>query len=234
MIASPDSTATTMKRALIYTISALDAAASLDMDRSNEDREIFAQQKRTLQAARDKVKYAEEALNTHIENECTRLQAFSLLGDIVLDRGVRETKSQMKITLNKIMPDGADMIFGVNVTDLVLAEMRNEPALVFKALDRFDETPDFPGKQELRNNLAQRAEQQNNNLEARDEAERVRAKLANALAQRIKEGSDLLYALEKALLGRFLRDKVYVQRFFIERPASKAEKIKAKKIAPTT
>jgi hypothetical protein len=126
MIAPPDATAQTMRRALNYSIAALDTASRLDMDRTADDRTFFAQQK--------------------------------------------------------------------------------------------------AGKQETKADLEQRVQQQNESFTARDEGNRLRSKFTTALMQRIIEGSDALYLLEKALLSRFIRERVYVRQFFLEtRTSSKAQ-----------
>lgn len=234
MIAQPNSTVSTMKSALKFTITALDGAAIVDIDRSDADREFFAQQKRVLEDTLNNLKYAEETLNNHIDQEMSRLQFYVVLGDLVLDRGLRTGKVKMKAMLNNIMPKAADMVFGANLVDLTRVEMKTETLLVKKVLDRFDTVPDFPGKQELKADLNRRLQQQINNLAARDEVEVVRAKLAITLTQVISQSSDVLYALEKMLLTRFLRDKEYVREFFMEtRTKSKAQPDAAQKSTPT-
>jgi len=55
MIASRESTAETMMRALSYSLGALDTAAELDVDRGAEDRAFFTAERATLQASFNEV-----------------------------------------------------------------------------------------------------------------------------------------------------------------------------------
>lgn len=216
MSLSQDTNSDTMKRALNFTIAALDAAASLDLERSNEDRQFFAQQKQILQEMLERVSRDEERLVFHLQKERTRLQAHVLMSSNLLERGVRAAKVHMKTMLRLTMPEAADLVFGSNIAKLISGEMRTTTALVMKAIDRFENVSDFSGKQELKSSLEQRVQQLNNSLAARDEGDRLKAKLTTVLQQTIAASSNALYALEKIMLTRFIRDKVYVRQFFLE------------------
>ncbi|MEW6736753.1 MAG: hypothetical protein AB1489_36020, partial [Acidobacteriota bacterium] len=96
MIAPPNTTSETMLRAIAYTIAALTAAAELDIDRSDEDRNLFTAERTGLETLMDKLIAADQALNNHLLKESVRLQTRVLLGDAVLDRGVRAAKQRMK------------------------------------------------------------------------------------------------------------------------------------------
>ena len=60
------------------------------------------------------------------------------------------------------------------------------------------------------------ADKQAKNYQDREAAERVGANLDNELENAISESADALYTLEKRLLERFPRDKVYVRAFFLD------------------
>jgi hypothetical protein len=154
-------------------------------------------------------------------------QARVVVGDTVLDRGVRTSKARMKVELkNSSMPDGADHAFPSDISEIIDAERRVEPMLVLQVTARFAAVPDFPGKAAMKTDLEARANRQNQNFTARDAAEVNEAALDSAVTQAITTGSDALYRLEKRLLDRFPREKVYVRAFFLDvaPPRKKAPK----------
>ncbi len=230
MITPPDATADAMLKSLTYTLAALDAAADLDLDRNDADRGFFADEKANLEIAYEKLNGAKQALSEHILKESVRLQARVMVGDAVLDRGVRTAKARMKLELRNAKADAADFVFGSNIVDLVDAELRKEPALVLQAVARFEHVPDFPGKDEMARDLTARAEQQEQSLDARDQGEMIRSKLASTQVRAIADASDALYRLEKRLLERFTRERDYVRDFFLD--AAPARKPKAAPAKP--
>ncbi len=147
MIAPRDAPSATMLRALAHTLSGLDAAIALDVDRTSEDRAFFTAEKATLQPIFDEVFAADQALTKHLLLKAEAHQARVELGDAVLDRGVRTAKARMKLELkNTSMPAGADEVFPSDISEIVDAERRVEPGLVLKVLTRFSAVPDFPGR----------------------------------------------------------------------------------------
>ncbi len=226
MIASRDATAETMLRALAHTLGALDAALTLDVDRTDEDRAFFSAEKAALQPLFDDAFAADQALTRHLLLQAEALQARVELGDAVLDRGVRTAKMRMKLELKSTsMPAGADEVFPSDISEIVDAERRLEPGLVLKVLTRFPSVPDFPGKDAMKADLEGRANRQNQNFTDRDAGEVTEAALDNALSQAVVRGADALYRLEKRLLERFPREKVYVRAFFLDvAPARKKAK----------
>ncbi len=215
-----------MLRALAHSLGALDAAITLDVDRTDEDRAFLTAEKATLQPIFDEVFTADQALTKHILLKAEALQARVELGDAVLDRGVRAGKTRMKLELrNTRTPDGADEVFPADISEIVDAERRVEPGLVLKVLTRFPAVPDFPGKEALKADLEGRATRQEKNFNDRDAAEVAEASLDSALSQAVARGADALYRLEKRLLERFPREKVYVRAFFLDvAPARKRAK----------
>jgi len=206
-----------MLRALSHSLGALEAAAELDVDRSAEDHAFFAAEKATLQTSFDEVFASDLSLTRHLLLTTQRLQARVLLGDAVLDRGVRAAKARMKLELKtSSMAEGADHVFPADISDIVDAERRVEPGLVLQVIGRFPQVPDFPGKTVLEGDLQGRAGRQSENFTNRDAGEVDEHALDGVLTQGIVRASDALYRLEKRLLERFPRDKVYVRAFFLD------------------
>lgn len=223
MILPRDATSETTLRALSTTLGSHAAAAELDVDRSDEDRAFFLIEKAALQSIFDDVFAADQALTKHLLLTTQGLQARVVIGDAVLDRGVRGAKARMRLELKtSSMPDGADHVFPSDISDIVDAERRVEPGLVLQVAARFPQVPDFPGKAALESDLTGRAKRQNDNFSARDAGEVTEHAYEGRLAQAIARASDALYTLEKRLLERFPRDKVYVRAFFLDvAPAKK-------------
>lgn len=217
MIAPRDATSETILRALSTSLGSLDAAAELDVDRSDEDRSFFLGEKAALQPIFDDVFAADQSLIKHLLLTTQGLQARVVLGDAVLDRGVRAAKARMRLELKTTsMPDGADHVFPSDISDIVDAERRVEPGLVLQVAARFVQVPDFPGKAALKTDLTGRAKRQNDNFTRRDAGEVAEHAIDGQLIQSIARASDALYTLEKRLLDRFPRDKVYVRAFFLD------------------
>jgi hypothetical protein len=226
MLVPRDATSNTMLRALGHSLGALDAAITLDVDRTDEDRAFFSAEKAALQTTFDDVFNADQAFTKHLLLVTEAHQARVELGDAVLDRGVRAGKTRMKLELrNTSMPVGADEVFPSDISEIVDAERRVEPGLVLKVLTRFSAVPEFPGKDALKADLEGRATRQEKNFADRDAAEVTEASLDSALSQAVARGADALYRLEKRLLERFPREKVYVRAFFLDvAPARKRAK----------
>lgn len=206
-----------MLRALSTSIGALDAASELDVDRSDADRSFFLTEKATLQLLFDDVFAADQSLTKHLLLTTQGLQARVLVGDAVLDRGVRAAKARMKLELKtSTMPEGADHVFPSDISDIVDAERRVEPGLVLQVVARFPQVPDFQGKAALESDLTGRATRQTANFTGRDAGEVSEHAIDGRLTQSIAHASDGLYRLEKRLLERFPRDKVYVRAFFLD------------------
>jgi hypothetical protein len=206
-----------MLRALSTSLGALDAASELDVDRSDADRSFFLIEKATLQPLFDDLFAADQSLTKHLLLTTQGLQARVVLGDAVLDRGVRAAKARMKLELKtSTMPDGADHVFPSDISDIVDAERRVEPGLVLQVVARFPQVPDFQGKAALEADLSARAMRQTDNFTGRDAGEVTEHAIDGRLTQAIARASDGLYRLEKRLLERFPRDKVYVRAFFLD------------------
>src|SRR5262245_1989204 len=127
MIAPQTATAETMKRALAYTIAALNAASELDLDRSKEDRAFFAKEHDLLTPHLKEVREKERKLEDDELDHSIRLQARVSVGDAVLDRGVVDGKERMKVELKRSDPDAADEVFGKRITDTTRAPLLTEP-----------------------------------------------------------------------------------------------------------
>ena len=213
MLANKDSTDSTMSRALAHTSNTLDSAILLDVDRTDEDRAFFQAERQKVDAAFEHVMSAAQAVLLHELRERQKHQARVVIGDAVLDRGVRTGKKRMALEKDVAT---ADLIFGDDVSELVNAEREVEPSLVLQCVDQLAKATDFPGKAALIADLTGRANRQEQTFTDRKAAERVEADLDATLAHAIVQGADVLYTLEKRLLERFPRDKVYVRAFFLD------------------
>lgn len=221
MLANKDATARTMLRALAHTSNALDAAISLDLDRTSEDRTFFQGEKALVDAAFQKVETADRALNLHELREEQRLQARVEVGDVILDRGVRRAKKRMGLEANL---EAANQVFGEDITEIVDAERHMEPTLVAMSVDRLAQAADFAGKAAMIVDLTTRQQQQAQNFAQRTAADVTGAALDAALETAIGEGADTLYKLEKRLLERFPREKIYVRAFFLDTGRKRTKK----------
>lgn len=216
MLAPPDSTADTMLDATATTLGALSAASELDVDRSDEDRAFFAAERDALLAHYNAVNNADQALRAHLHLIQKARQVAVIIGDRVLDRGVRAGKQRMKLELKNTAPDAVDHVFPTDINDIVGAEMRVEPQLVLEATGKFSQVPDFNGKDALKADLEGRANRQTLGFKARSDAEVAEAGLWGAVDKAVASASNALYGLEKRLLERFPRDKQYVSAFFMD------------------
>lgn len=220
MLAPPDSTAQTMIFALSHTIGALDSAAEMDVDRNEEERAFFVAQRSEIEAIFEDVFTKQQNLFRHVLLIATRLQSRIEIGDAVLDRGVRAGKQRSKL---EIETKDVDHVFPSDISDIVDAERQVEPDLVMQLIDRLGHVPDFPGKAALVADLQGRASRQDQSFKDRSAAGRVEGSLDALLEQAIVAGSDGLYRLEKRLLERFPREKVYVRAFFMDvKPTKRA------------
>jgi len=207
---------------LATSLGALTAAIEMDVDRTDDDRKFFAAEQVSLQAAFDKVVAADAALTRHWLLVSLARQAAIVVGDMVLDRGVRAAKSRMRLELkNSALPEGADHVFPSDITEITDAERRVEPALVMEVAGRFDQVPDFAGKATTQADLVARAKRQSGAFEARDAGEAAEAKLEGALERAVAEGEDEALRFRKRMEERFLRDSKYVAGFFLEAPRKK-------------
>ncbi len=217
MIASPDCSSEIMKRALVHSLACVDAAAELDVDLDETQRQSLAAEKPGLESHLAAVTAAEQALAAHDQTQTFRLQARVTLGDAVLDRGVRTEKARMKLELRTSgVPDGADFVFGSDVGALTGAPLRQEPRQVLEALARYDQVPDYDKKADGRTDLQGRADRQESELTARDAATVARAGLRSALVRAVADASDALWTLDKRLQELFPRRRRYVRSYFYQ------------------
>lgn len=222
MLATKDSTARTMLRALAHTSNALDAAITLDIDRSDDDRTFFQTEKTTIDALFHAVETADRAVSLHELKEEHKAQARIEVGDVVLDRGARRGKKRVTLETNL---KTADDIFGEDISEIVDAERHVEPTLVMECVTRLEQAAGFTGKNDLVTDLKTRSGQQAQNFANRTAVNLVSAGLETTLTNAIENGSDGLYKLEKRLLERFTREKIYVRAFFwdVGRKRSKSD-----------
>ncbi len=213
MIANDECTAPTMLEALAHTLGALQAAGLLDVDRTTDERAFFEAERASLQPVFDGLFDAHSALEKHNLLSRRPAQGFIEIGDTVLDRGVRKGKKRVALELSA---NAADQLYGEDISEVVDAERHLEPALVLAIVDKHQYAPDFQGKADLVADLTGRATRQQDNFKARATAFSVGDTLDNKVEAGVKAAADALYKLEKRLLERFPRDKVYVRAFFMD------------------
>lgn len=222
-------------KSLSITIGALTAAIEMDVDRNDADRVFFAEERAALQSHFEKIFEADQAVTKHLYLVKAPRQAAIVLGDHVLDRGVRSGKARMRLELkNSTLPGGEDHVFPSDISEITDAERHVEPGLVLKAVGKFDLVPDFTGKATVAADLTGRATRQAEAFKKREESEIVEEKLDGVLEQAVADGEDALVIGEAHLSARFPRDAKYVASFFAEKPARKKKKTAEAPSEPTT
>lgn len=216
MLAGPDQTIDTMKKAVAYTIAALDAASEIDIDRTEEDRTFFAAEKEALEPVLTGLTTAKNQLDDFDLGLGLRYQVRVVLGDAVLDNGLRVNNSKAKMGLKNASGLGADHVFGARVDVLTGEQLRLEPTKVLAAADRLDDVADFPGKAEVKADLTARATKQEELLQARETGYGERNKLKSNQVRVVADAADALIRCKAALEGRFPRQRAYVSNFFAD------------------
>ncbi len=220
-------------RELATTIGALTAAIDMDVDRSDDDRLFFTNERSLVQASFNKLFDTDQAVTKHVLLVKMPRQATVIMGDNVLDRGVRAGKSRMRLELkNSTMPGGEDHVFPADISEITDAERRVEPHLVLTALGKFDQVPDFAGKADVKADMEGRATRQQGAFQQRDAGEATADTLDGALDRAVSDSDELLFVCEKHLAARFPRDARYVASFFIEKPSRKKTKAPEPPIEP--
>ena len=213
MLAHSESSPDTMEEALTFTLAALDAEAEMNIDLSQEDRNALVSESQTLEVHYNNFTNARNNLRSY-SRQLKRFQRRVKAGDATLDSGISSNKKKTVVALERIMPEGANIVFGSNIKNLTAAELELEPELVRQAITRFNQLPEFPGKAEIIADLERRIGQQEQAIRERKQGELARVMLADNLELAIKQASEALYKLEKRLLERFPREKDYVRSFF--------------------
>jgi hypothetical protein len=216
MLAGPDDTMWTMRRAIAHSIAALDTAATMDPDRHDDDRRAFAAAKTKLEAHAATLKARAQASEDHALGPAVVTQVAVSLGDVVLDRGVRAASQTTKGGLSGKPGRGAEHVFGTRIDELTRAELRVQPDLVLRAVGRLADVADFAGKAELAADLTGRANRQDAALDARDAADRTEASVSTAARVAIGEAALALASLKGELDARFPRQREYVATFFLD------------------
>jgi hypothetical protein len=207
---------------LATSIGALTAAVDLDVDRSDDDRKFFLAERASLQTAFDDAFNADAAVTKHDLLVKLPLQARTIVGDHVLDRGARGAKAGMRLALkNSAMVGGEDHVFPADITDITDAERRIEPKLVLQVAAKFDQVPDYNGKAAIKLDLEGRANRQAQAFTDRDAGEVTETALDGVLLRAVTKAEDALLRFEKRMQERFLRDAKYVASFFTEKPSRK-------------
>jgi hypothetical protein len=220
---------------LATTLGAFTAAIEMDVDRSDDDRLFFTNERALVQASFTKLFDADQAVTKHLLLVKMPRQATVVVGDIVLDRGARSSKSRMRLELkNSTMSGGEDHVFPSDISEITDAERRVEPHLVLTAVAKFDQVPDFAGKANVKADLEGRATRQQDAFKQRDAGEVIEETLDGALDRAVAEGDEALFVREKNLAARFPRDAKFVASFFMEKPSRKKKKAQEPAKDPAT
>lgn len=230
MLAKPDSPRPLMRRALSRTIGALTAAIAADIDRSDDDRAFFAAERAKLEPLSAQLRTVDIEIEDHELGPAEVLQAQVEIGDEVLVRGVRAANHRTKLGLQGKPGLGASHVFGEQVDDLAKSAIATKPDSVLDAEARFNDLPDFPDKQAIRQDLTARAEQQGDFLDDRDDGGKELLRLKSEAARLVVESALALASLKGALDQRFPRQRDYVARFFLDvRPKTTKKEQQARK-----
>jgi hypothetical protein len=216
MLAGPTSTVATMAQAVSTSINALDAASALDLDRSDEDRAFFAARKVLLLPYKSQLVAAQRAIEDHDLDVGSRLQVWVEIGDRVLDRCVGDGNTRTKLALKGKAGLDATHVFGKNVASLTKEKIALEPQKVLEAVARLGDLPDFAERATIAADLTQRASQQQDCLDDRDDGRAARDKLVSAGIKLVLDAANALAALKGALDERFPRQHAYVAAFFLD------------------
>lgn len=234
MIAGPDATLETMARALSVSIHALAAASELDLDRTAEDRALFAARKETLDTLFSQVITAKRALEDHDLGAGSRLQTRVEMGDQVLDRGVSDGNARTKLALKGTSGLDATHVFGAQVATLTKEKIALEPGKVLKAVKRMADLAPFAEQSEIAQDLTTRAQQQQTCLDEREDGSSTRDQLVSTGIKLVLDGAHALAALKGALDERFPRQREYVAAFFADVSSRRAPAPSAAPAAPAS
>jgi len=216
MLATPDSTPPLMRRALGRSIGALAAAIAADIDRTDEDRAFFQAEKAKLEPIATQLRAVHIALDDFDLGPGEVQQAQVVIGDAILDRGLRDGNTRTKLSLKGKSGLDASHAFGTRIDDLTKTPIADEPGAVFKAITRLDDLPAFDGRDAIKADLIKRAKQQDDFLSERDTGDAQRLQLQSQAIRLVTEGALALASLKGALDQRFPRQRSYVASFFLD------------------
>lgn len=231
MPAGPEVDVETMRRAVAHSTNALASAGEIDVDRTDEDRRFFAEQKGLLEPVGARLTEAARTREDFELGSAARLQARVEVGDQVLDRGVRDDNAKTKAALRGKQGLSAEHVFGARVDELVDTELRLEPSAVLAAVGRLGDLPAFEGRDAIAADLERRATTQQRLLTERDAGDVEAARIDSGAVRAVADAADALARLKGALDGRFPRQRRYVRSFFYD---TRAPRRRAAPAAPQT
>ena len=178
-----------MRRAVAYTIAALDAAAAIDVDRTDEDRAFFTEEKKKRLAVSEALATADNNLTAFELGTGLINQVKVTLGDAVLDRCIGASAARTKLELRNTPGLGAQHVFGNRTDDLMRQPLRLEPSAVREAAERLDDIHDFPGKEEMKH-IARLIVRVLNNVDNQDIEQEVRSEVIQICSRFPLPGTD--------------------------------------------
>jgi hypothetical protein len=224
MLANKDTSAFLMRKALQRTLITLESAAALDPERS-DDKDFFLKEHQKLSPLFKDLTIAERALEDFELGDGLKQQAKVVLGDVILDNGARKGNSLTKTHLKGKAGLGASYAFGDNINEVTEEEIEIEPSVVLSIAERMKELPEFPGREDIRDDLLSRATQQQKNLDERRAGAAEYDKRRSATTALVSKAATALIQAQGALQNRFPDDKKYVRSFFLDvsRPAKERQ-----------
>lgn len=216
MLAGPDATVWTMRRAIAQTLVALGVAGEIDTERTAEDKVFFEEQAKKLAHHPGDLQGAQAAIEAFDLGPGRLNQARVELGDCMLDRSVSVGAARTRMELKRQSGLGADHAFGENISAIVKAKLRIEPGLVLDAATRLDDLAAFDGRDAIKQDLVAHAEKQKALLADRDASDQELTKLKSRATKLVAEAADALAATKGSLDQRFPRQHGYVAAFFLD------------------
>ncbi|MDI7269921.1 MAG: hypothetical protein QME96_18170 [Myxococcota bacterium] len=205
-----------MRKAVGITIAVLDSAAEIDIDRSDDDRKFFEEEKQKLDLVATSLAEAARVIDAFVFGPALRFQARVQLGDAVLDRGVRNGNARTKLALRNVPGLDAAHAFGRRIDDLTSEKLRMEPLKVEQAAARLADLPAFDGRDAIKSDLLTRAGTQERLLKERDGGYTERERIESAAVRVVAEAADALAKIKAKLDDRFPRQRNYVAGFFLD------------------
>jgi hypothetical protein len=216
MLANQSTPATLLKRALLYTVYRLEAAADLGLDFTAAERQLFREEAARLLPFALALPVGERDLEDFALGAELRRQVRATYGDKVLDEGYRAAKAAAKSELRQSRGLGHEHAFGADAAEITHAPMEQEPDLVLEVVRRLPELPEFASRAKLADDLTARAEQQKAALleRSRSAGERDARKTRQAAA--VDAAVKALVQTKAVLELRFPKNRAVVAPFFYD------------------
>jgi hypothetical protein len=216
MLANNETPIYLLKKAILFTVYRLEAAADLGLDYSVSDREFFREESQRLLGFAQALSPSERGLEDFELNDEQRLQVRVQYGDKVLDDGFRTAKATAKTELKFASGLGHEHAFGNDASEVTEAPKEVEPRLVLDVVKKLADLADFPSKVKCAQDLTERATQQQRCLDERAKSQSNRAVYQSKQTNDIDNAVKALSQSKSAMELRFPRNKAQVVPFFYD------------------